>query len=435
VQVSLPYSTDGAALRARLGALGPVTLLDSGGGNRGQDIAAVLPAEELVLAADASDFAIADFCEELLALERRLDGHDAQSTGFDGGLLGFLSYELGRRLQGFPSAGGTQPLAVVRHFPWAVRQDRRSGRAWLVGERQTAPDIEELRALLRRPAAEPPGAPRLRSPFAGCWDFPAYRERFDAAMRYIHAGDCYQVNLGQPYRAPYEGDLAAGLAPLQRLARAPYGACFPLCGNASLLCLSPEQFLSVENGLIQTRPIKGTRPRHGDPVQDQRLAMELERSEKERAENLMIVDLLRNDIGRFSLPGSVRAEELFTVESFATVHHLVSRVSGRLRPGTSALSLLLGCLPGGSITGAPKRRAMEVIDELESAPRESWCGSLFSLSRGGRLESNILIRTLHGDGETLTCWAGGGLVADSIAEAEFEELEHKVGAFLRLLQH
>ena len=201
------------------------------------------------------------------------------------------------------------------------------------------------------------------------------------------------------------------------------------------MSLSPERFLTVDDGRVETRPIKGTRPRRADPRADRAAARELVASEKERAENLMIVDLLRNDIGRFCDTGSVHVDELFRLESYRTVHHLVSVVSGRLRAGYGAVDLLLGCLPGGSITGAPKHRAMQIIDELEPEARELWCGTLFYLSRHGRLDSNIMIRTLVADGNRLTCWAGGGLVNDSRAADEFQEQRDKVGAFLDCLEN
>jgi para-aminobenzoate synthetase component 1 len=434
---ALPFFDDPGELSARLAPLGNPTLLDSGGGDSGHDIIAAAPARELQLPSSATARELVDFTAELHELERTVTATGGPDRGapFNGGLLGFFSYELGRRLMGLAPRHGSQPLAVVRYYPWAIVQDRAARRARLCSSRESGLSAALLRSLPELLAAPAPPAPPLEllTPFAAAWDEGAYRSRFDRVMDYIRAGDCYQANLGQPYRATYRGSLLQCFRELRQLARAPYSACFPLVGEALLLCLSPEQFLSVRQGLVETQPIKGTRPRATDSRQDRALAQELLASEKERAENLMIVDLLRNDIGRFCSAGSVRVEELFALKSYATVHHLVSRVSGRLRPGVTALELLLGCLPGGSITGCPKRRAMEVIDELEAAPRESWCGTLFSLSHGGQLNSNILIRTLHGDGSQLTCWAGGGLVADSDPAAEYRELEHKVGAFLAAL--
>jgi para-aminobenzoate synthetase component 1 len=434
--MKVPYFNDPTQLLARLSPLGSATLLDSGGSERGRwDIATAGPATTLELPPTATTAEIDSFVAGLLALEAAID--DSPSTlPFAGGLVGFLSYELGRRLQGLPAAAGvTQPLAIVRLHRWAVVQDRRERSSQFVGLADTATeaaaDIAE-RLKRREDTALSPFA--LAAPFRSPWTPAEYEKRFRRVMKYISAGDCYQMNLGQPFTSPYNGDLLGAYALLRDVARAPYSAFFPFDERSALLSLSPERFLTVAGGEVDTYPIKGTRPRAADPARDRALAFALQNSEKERAENLMIVDLLRNDIGRFCATGSVRVERLFELESYRTVHHLVSHVRGRLGEDISPLALLLGCLPGGSITGAPKYRAMQLIDELEPMPRESWCGSLFTRSAGGRLDSSILIRTLYGDGRNLSCWAGGGLVADSDAAAEYAELEHKVGAFLRCLE-
>ena len=221
---------------------------------------------------------------------------------------------------------------------------------------------------------------------------------------------------------------------LRGIARAPFSALLPLDEDHLLLSLSPERYLTTDGQTVETRPIKGTRPRSNDEAIDAAAARDLLSSEKERAENLMIVDLMRNDLGKFCETGSITVDELFGLESYATVHHLVSVIRGQLRHDTTPLALLLGCLPGGSITGAPKRRAMEIIDHLEPASRQAWCGSIFYWSRHGRMDSSITIRTLFNQAGELHCWAGGGLVHDSQARAEYRELEHKVGAFLRCLE-
>jgi para-aminobenzoate synthetase component 1 len=185
---------------------------------------------------------------------------------------------------------------------------------------------------------------------------------------------------------------------------------------------------------VQTRPIKGTRPRHADPVRDRILAEQLAVSPKDRAENLMIVDLLRNDLGRVCRPGSVRVPELFRVESFASVHHLVSTVTGELAPGQDAVGLLRACFPGGSITGAPKVRAMQIIEELEPHRRGVYCGSLAYLGFDGSMDSNIAIRTLVYNRGQIRCWAGGGIVQDSEVQSEYEETLHKAAPMLTLMQ-
>jgi para-aminobenzoate synthetase component 1 len=186
--------------------------------------------------------------------------------------------------------------------------------------------------------------------------------------------------------------------------------------------------------VVETKPIKGTRPRSPEPLEDVAKAQELRNSLKDRAENLMIVDLLRNDIGKNCTPGSVRVPKLFEIESYATVHHLVSTIRGRLAEGRDALDLLRGCFPGGSITGAPKIRAMEIIEELEPHRRGVYCGAIGYIGFDGNMDSNIAIRTLVHSDNTIRFWAGGGIVADSDQEQEYQECYHKAAALLNLLE-
>lgn len=221
---------------------------------------------------------------------------------------------------------------------------------------------------------------------------------------------------------------------LRRGSRAPFGAYLPLGEGRALLSCSPERFLAMDNGVVTTEPIKGTRPRSPDAARDRAIAEELAASTKDRAENLMIVDLLRNDLGRNCRPGSIRVEELFTLRSFSQVHHLVSTIRGELAPGHSPVALLRDSLPGGSITGAPKRRAMEIIHALEPAPRQAYCGSVFYLDDAARMDSSILIRSLLAEDGQLHCWGGGGIVADSACAAEHGEIYDKVGGYLRTLE-
>jgi len=199
----------------------------------------------------------------------------------------------------------------------------------------------------------------------------------------------------------------------------------------AVLSSSPERFLVVADGEVVTRPIKGTRRRRADPREDAAAAQELLASAKDRAENVMIVDLLRNDLGKVCVTGSVSVPALCELESFATVHHLVSTVRGVLAPGRDALDVLEACFPGGSITGAPKRRAMEIIEELEPHRREVYCGAIGYLAPGGRMDMNIPIRTTLVAGAEMRFYAGGGIVADSTPEDEFEETETKVAAIRR----
>jgi para-aminobenzoate synthetase component 1 len=202
------------------------------------------------------------------------------------------------------------------------------------------------------------------------------------------------------------------------------------CGDSTVLSFSPERFLHLIDGRVETRPIKGTARRAGTPAADRRAVQRLCASEKDRAENVMIVDLMRNDLGTVCRSGTVHVEQLCALESYANVHHLVSSVTGILAPGTSAARLLGNCFPGGSITGAPKIRAMQIIDELEPDPRSAYCGSLGYISFDGTMDTSIAIRTLVCDGRRIHAWGGGGLVADSECEAEYRECLTKIDPLL-----
>jgi para-aminobenzoate synthetase component 1 len=203
--------------------------------------------------------------------------------------------------------------------------------------------------------------------------------------------------------------------------------------DGRIVSSSPERFLCVRGERVETKPIKGTRPRSADPALDRALAEELRASEKDRAENVMIVDLLRNDLGKVCAPGSVRATRLFDVESYATVHQLVSTVEGRLAAGKHALDLVAACFPGGSITGAPKLAAMEIIEELEPQRRSIYCGAIGYVGYDGDMDTSIAIRTLLQHGDYMYAWAGGGVVADSNVDAEYQESFDKAAALLQVL--
>jgi para-aminobenzoate synthetase component 1 len=296
----------------------------------------------------------------------------------------------------------------------------------------TAPSERRARAALERLASPPslPPPPPLE------WHAGTSREthigRVEKTLRYIAAGDIYQANIAATFEAARPGDLDPAALYLKLRAKnpAPFGAYID-CGNGcAILSVSPERFMRLhENGAVETRPIKGTRPRSRDPQADAALAAELRSSAKDRAENLMIVDLLRNDLARVA--GSVSVPELFALESFAHVHHLVSTVRARLKPGLGAVDLLRAAFPGGSITGAPKLRAMDIIAELEQHARGPYCGSAAWLGFGGAMDSNILIRTITVAADRIVAQAGGGIVADSNPQAEWDEVLVKIMPLLQ----
>ncbi|TXS91207.1 aminodeoxychorismate synthase component I [Parahaliea aestuarii] len=440
----VPYFPDVCELFARLRELPDAALLDSSHGapRAGRfDILVARAAEDSppMLTGGATGAAVRRHLGELQTFQRqRYRGIGAPDADlpFCGGLLGYISYDAGALLHGIDTAQSEhQPLVALRAYDACVIQDHLLQRSTLV----TLPALptqwrSDLLARLRQAPATDNGEFSLSRPFRSQLGERGYREAFARIAEYIGAGDCYQVNLAQCFSAPYRGDPFTAYRALRRVAGAPFSA-FVQQENGALLCLSPERFLSLRGRHVETRPIKGTRPRSADPQRDAALAAQLRQSPKDRAENLMIVDLLRNDLGQNCVPGSVCVDALFEVESYPTVHHLVSAISGELVPQRDALDLLRDAFPGGSITGAPKRRAMQIIAELETTPRLAYCGSLIYISADGRMDSNIAIRSLLcSDGE-MSCWGGGGIVADSDCEAEHRETLDKVGRFLDCLEN
>ncbi|MDF5303005.1 aminodeoxychorismate synthase component I, partial [Vibrio parahaemolyticus] len=257
--------------------------------------------------------------------------------------------------------------------------------------------------------------------------------RFDKVQEYLLSGDCYQINLAQRFNAPYQGSEWQAYLKLESANQAPFSA-FIRMPESSILSISPERFLELKDRVIETKPIKGTRPRSEDPKQDNANAHDLQTAEKDQAENLMIVDLLRNDIGRVASPGSVHVPKLFDIESFPAVHHLVSTIRANLDEQYSPADLLRACFPGGSITGAPKVRAMQIIEELEPHRRSAYCGSIGYISRHGRMDTSITIRTIVAENHKLYAWAGGGVVADSDCASEYQETLDKLSKILPALQ-
>ncbi|WP_282109601.1 aminodeoxychorismate synthase component I [Shewanella algicola] len=261
-----------------------------------------------------------------------------------------------------------------------------------------------------------------------------YQQKFAQVHEYLLSGDCYQINLTQRFEAHYQGDEWQAYCALSHANQAPFSA-FMRLPEHCVLSISPERFIRLQQKNIETKPIKGTLPRSLDPVQDKLAAYTLSHSEKDRAENVMIVDLLRNDIGKVAAPGSVKVPSLFAIESFPAVHHLVSTVTATLADDHNAFDLLQAAFPGGSITGAPKIRAMQIIEELEPSRRNLYCGSIGYISHDGNMDTSITIRTLVTEQNRIYCWAGGGIVADSDAKAEYQESFDKVSKILPLLEN
>lgn len=446
--VELPYTTDSASVFEALAHLPWAVFLDSGypGSQQGRyDILAAEPYLTLTTRGEITEISAADKVElstedPFLLVKRCLGEPAARLVGlpFGGGAIGYFAYDLGRRLERLPVLAEDDiqlPEMALGLYDWAVVVDHVERCSWLVGQGRSARTFEIWGTLLDRLQAPA----RVRQPFRvlskvrANMDRDYYARAFDRIKHYIREGDCYQVNFAQRFTARAEGDPWLAYHRLRGMNPAPFAAYFAT-PYGTILSTSPERFLKVQDGLVETKPIKGTRPRSTDPQRDRALAEELLRSPKDRAENLMIVDLLRNDIGKNCAIGSVQVPKLFALESFATVHHLVSTVTGRLAQGRHALDLLRGCFPGGSVTGAPKLRAMEIIEELELHRRSIYCGSIGYIGFDGSMDTNIAIRTILHTGRAVHFYAGGGIVADSRMEDEYQETFDKAAALLRLLE-
>ncbi|KGT95724.1 aminodeoxychorismate synthase [Erwinia typographi] len=352
---------------------------------------------------------------------------------FQGGALGLFGYDLGRRFEQLPCLAKQDlktPDMAVGIYDWALIADHQRQALTLVAHGDGETRLNWLNAL--RPAGQPVPF-QLTSPWQSNMTRTEYGEKFRRVQHWLRSGDCYQINLSQRFSASYRGDEWLAFQRLNQQNRAPFSAFLRLPGSA-ILSLSPERFLKIEGGRIEARPIKGTLPRLSDAEADRLQAIRLANSPKDRAENVMIVDLLRNDIGRVAQPGSVAVPQLFAVEPFPAVHHLVSTITARLSSSSSACDLLRACFPGGSITGAPKVRAMAIIDTLEPHRRNAWCGSIGYLSVCGKMDTSITIRTLTAEQGNLYCTAGGGIVADSDEQAEYQETFDKVQRILPCLE-
>jgi len=362
---------------------------------------------------------------------------------FEGGAIGYFAYDLARRVEHLPSVSldaENMPQMMVGIYDWALVVDHQLRRTYLVSNgmsAQTELDWPSLCVLFDAPLMVVPLANfKISSALQSNMDYTQYGAAFNRVKQYIHEGDCYQVNLAQRFSAHASGDAWTAYLALRDISPAPFMSYMNL-GDAQsslqVLSASPERFLQVHGKHVETRPIKGTRPRLGNAVEDASNANDLQNSPKDRAENLMIVDLLRNDISKVCETGSVRADKLFALESFANVHHLVSTVTGKLAQDKTAIDLLRACFPGGSITGAPKLRAMEIIEELEPNRRGLYCGAIGYVGFDGNMDTNIAIRTAVYSDDEIRFYAGGGVVADSELAKEYRETLDKASSMLELI--
>ncbi len=373
----------------------------------------------------------------LNALKPHLPADTANSLPFNGGALGYFGYDLGRRLEKLPKlAQDTEniPDMAVGIYQWAVIVDHQQQQTWLVGW-DIAPSrwqalISQFSQLI---AVKYEDDFQVTAPVTANMDAEKYAQAFEKIKFYLTEGDCYQVNLTQRFSSTCTGNPWIAYQALRKINAAPFSAYLNLpC--VQILSSSPERFLQVVADKVETKPIKGTRRRHSNPILEQQQIHDLQTNPKDRAENLMIVDLLRNDISKSCQIGSVRVPTLFAIETYTTVHHLVSTITGTLAAQQHALDLLRSCFPGGSITGAPKIRAMEIIEEVEPHRRGVYCGAIGYIDVNGNMDTNIAIRTLIHSDNTIRFWAGGGIVYDSVLADEYQESFDKAAALLQLLQ-
>jgi para-aminobenzoate synthetase component I len=379
-----------------------------------------------------------ELAEQLLQPLLPLDSA-ASNYPFVGGLIGYFGYDLGRRLidiDNRATAVTNLPDMRIGRFLWALIVDHSARQCQLLFHNNCP---AQLRAdILQRFTEKSLPAPSkslftLGGKFTATLDQNQYQQAIQHIKSYIAAGDCYQTNFAQHFSARFKGDLWTAYKGLREKLPSPYSA-FWQWPDQALLCLSPERFIQSVDGAVETKPIKGTVKRGATVAEDRQLSQQLINSSKDRAENLMIVDLLRNDLSKNCESGSIAVPKLFELESFANVHHLVSTVTGKLEENSTPLSLLRDSFPGGSITGAPKKRAMEIIEELEPVRRSAYCGSIGYISANNRMDSNIAIRTVIADGDQLHCWGGGGIVADSQEQREYQESIDKISALLSALE-
>lgn len=412
------------------------------------DILFAFPGESLALGANGClsgpvNAPGAGFLANLDAWWARSDWR-ARSQGtcplpFTGGWFLFLGYELAAEIEPvlcLPTASAL-PTAVATRVPAAIIRDHEQSRTWLVAEREHADLLERMEADIRALTVRCPrsSTPNLLAGALAEEPAPRYLDAVGRVKRYIRAGDVFQVNLSRRWAGRLQGGTESSelYRWLRRTNPGPFAG-LATWGDRAVISSSPERLMQVRNAIMETRPIAGTRPRQRDPIQDRESTQALLAHPKERAEHIMLIDLERNDLGRVCQPGSIEVNELMALESYAHVHHIVSNVRGRLARTVSPGEAIRAVFPGGTITGCPKVRCMEILAELEQAPRGAYTGSMGYLNRDGSLDLNILIRTMERSGDTLSFRAGGGIVVDSVPDRELAETRAKARGLILALE-
>lgn len=441
---SLPYTPHAGDYFAALVELPWAIWLDSNGRDR-YDILVAQPRMTLVTYGEQTEINDVEgkrfSCRDPIDLLREMLGTAvarAQESPFSGGAVGYWGYDLARRwvkLSERETELDNLPDMAFGIYDWALVIDHHKQNARLISQQkfpETAKVLPEILERLQKKQTSCRRNFRVNGKINANFSREGYGAAFEKIHSYLVAGDCYQVNLAQRFTAQATGEALDAYMTLREMTPAPYSAFLDL-PHGQILCTSPERFLLVKDGSAETRPIKGTRPRGSDEIADAQLKENLRTNLKDRAENLMIVDLLRNDLSKSCTVGSIKVRKLFEVETYANVHHLTSTITGKLKVGKDALSLLRDCFPGGSITGAPKKRAMEIIEELELQRRGLYCGAIGYVGWDGNMDTNIAIRTMIYAHGKIHFSVGGGIVADSSADDEYRETLDKAWGMLKVL--
>ena len=432
----LPYLDNSSTLLNKLQPKGGLVALESSLANHENGRWSIISAEPADTVVTFGKVNNQELTNELSCLFNKIPANDSDLP-FTGGIIGHASYDLGitSNKAAVQSTHSSLPTLIAGLYTWAFLIDHLKNCTIFVYLTELSKTSKEDLILLFHKAKDLPQTAtqfEIKEPFQPTWTKKKYQENIQSIHSYINAGDVYQVNLAQSFSSQYTGNPIYGYEKLKKFASVPFASFF----NYKQFCFasaSPELFISTDRGAVTTKPIKGTLPRKTSTQEDKLQANQLKNSKKDQAENLMIVDLLRNDISKNAT--NVKVPSLFNVETFETVHHLVSTVTASLPNTISPLKLFLDAFPGGSITGAPKKRAMEVINELEATPRGFYCGSAFYHSANDKFNSNILIRSFMFEEGKVTCWSGGGIISDSIWELELQESLDKISKLMECLNN
>ncbi len=398
------------------------------------DILTSNPVEKVIL--DSSDKGFENNKDEIFTriqnIMKKSKCSPQKDIPFCGGAIGFMSYDYGNKLhkvKSYKPKDFNYPLMAFGIYDWCITYDHFKKKSFILFHEKNDIVDKIINYNFENKKSNHIRNFKSTSSCESNMTFALYESKIKKILSYINDGDCYQVNLAQRFSLGYEGDEYSMYKTLNSSFASPYSAYinYPF---GKILSFSPERFLSIQNNIVETKPIKGTRPRSNDLEIDQANIQELKTSEKDRAENLMIVDLLRNDLGINCKNGSIKVDKLFEIETFANVHHLVSTITGEVDKESSIYNLIKDAFPGGSITGAPKLRSMQIIEELEPNNRHVYCGSIGYIGFDEKVDLNISIRTMLAVDKNLYFWGGGGIVADSDIKSEYNESIAKVKPLL-----